>query len=251
MKINFRRVVLGAVVGAAMLFVSACGAEENGVSEENAVEFALDANAPVFLHINPPAVGDEIAIIHTSLGDMVFQFFPEVAPMAVENFLTHARNGFYDGIIFHRIIENFMIQGGDPLGTGTGGESIWGHDFQDEFSETARNVRGALSMANRGPATNSSQFFIVNNHSLPPHIIEELEWVLENFDELDMDEELYYVVHDYINHGGALHLDFVHTVFGQLIAGWDVLELLSNVETDAGDRPLEEVYIISITVTTF
>ena len=96
------------------------------------------------------------AIIKTNKGDMSFDLMPEVAPKAVENFVTHAKNGYYDGLIFHRVIKDFMIQGGDPTGTGMGGESIWGKNFEDEFSLDARNYYGALSMANAGPNTNGT-----------------------------------------------------------------------------------------------
>ena len=105
--------------------------------------------------------GDVIATIKTNFGSIRVKMLPEAAPKAVENFLTHARNGYYNGIIFHRVINDFMIQGGDPTGTGMGGESIWGDPFEDEFTPDARNFRGALSMANAGPGTNGSQFFIV------------------------------------------------------------------------------------------
>ena len=97
----------------------------------------------------------------TNKGNIKIKLFPEQAPKAVENFLTHAENGYYDGLIFHRVINDFMIQGGDPNGTGTGGESIWGQPFEDEFTMDLFNFRGALSMANAGPGTNGSQFFMI------------------------------------------------------------------------------------------
>ena len=101
------------------------------------------------------------ATIKTNHGEIVIQLFPEQAPKTVENFVGLAKKGYYDGVIFHRVINDFMIQGGDPTGTGMGGESIWGAPFEDEFSNELFNIRGALSMANAGPATNGSQFFIV------------------------------------------------------------------------------------------
>ena len=100
------------------------------------------------------------ATIKTNKGDMKFNLLSDAAPKAVENFVTHAKNGYYDGLIFHRVIKDFMIQGGDPTGTGCGGESIWGKPFEDEFSIDARNYYGSLSMANSGTNTNGSQFFI-------------------------------------------------------------------------------------------
>ena len=110
--------------------------------------------------LDMPQKGEEIAIMHTSMGDISIRFFPEAAPKAVENFKTHAKDGYYDGLTFHRVINDFMIQGGDPNGDGTGGDSIWGEPFEDEFSDTLFNIRGSLSMANSGPDTNGSQFFI-------------------------------------------------------------------------------------------
>ena len=108
-----------------------------------------------------PVAGDLVAIMHTNMGDISIRLFPEFAPLTVENFTTHAKNGYYNGLTFHRVMENFMIQGGDPKGTGAGGENIWGTEgFEDEFDKKLMNIRGSLAMANSGPATNGSQFFI-------------------------------------------------------------------------------------------
>jgi len=112
---------------------------------------------------NEPESGTPIVTLHTSMGDIKMMLFPQAAPKAVENFVTHCENGYYDNVTFHRVIEEFMIQGGDPLGNGTGGESIWDADFEDEFSDNLHNFRGALSMANAGYGTNGSQFFIVQH----------------------------------------------------------------------------------------
>ena len=106
------------------------------------------------------------ATIKTNHGEIVIQLFPEQAPKTVENFVGLAKKGYYDGVIFHRVINDFMIQGGDPTGTGMGGESIWGHPFEDEFSNKLFNVRGALSMANSGTNTNGSQILIVKNFQM-------------------------------------------------------------------------------------
>ena len=119
-------------------------------SEELAYGFQLEA----------PAKGEEIAIMHTSKGDIYLRLFKEQAPKTVENFITHAKNGYYDGLKFHRVIDDFMIQGGDPKGDGTGGESIWGGKFADEFHKKLLNLRGSVAMANSGANTNGSQFFI-------------------------------------------------------------------------------------------
>lgn len=107
-----------------------------------------------------PEAGDTVVIMHTNMGDISIRLFPEAAPKAVENFITHAKNGYYDGLTFHRVWDDFMIQGGDPEGDGTGGESCWGGKFEDEFNKKLLNIRGSLSMANSGVNTNGSQFFI-------------------------------------------------------------------------------------------
>ncbi len=113
-----------------------------------------------------PESGTPIVTLHTNMGDIKMMMFPQAAPKTVENFVTHCKNGYYNGVIFHRVIEDFMIQGGDPQGTGMGGESIWGSEFEDEFSDNLYNFRGAVSMANAGLGTNGSQFFIVQQDAV-------------------------------------------------------------------------------------
>lgn len=181
------------------------------------------------------------AVIKTNMGNMTFVLFPEVAPKAVENFTTHARNGYYDGIIFHRIIKDFMIQGGDPTGTGMGGESIWGKNFEDEFSLDARNYYGALSMANAGPRTNGSQFFIVQAKTCPPQMLSQMEGLKDN----GFPQEC---IDNYREVGGTPWLDFHHTVFGQIIDGTDVLENIASVKTGMQDKPINDVIIEGIDI---
>jgi peptidyl-prolyl cis-trans isomerase B (cyclophilin B) len=148
------------------------------------------------------------ATINTSAGSIVLELFDADAPKTVENFRTLADKGFYDGLIFHRVIQGFMLQGGCPQGTGTGGP---GYTFEDEFNAHPI-VRGTLAMANSGPNTNGSQFFIVTADECP--------W-----------------------------LDGKHTVFGQVTEGIDVVETIDGVATDGRDRPTEPVGIESVTVT--
>jgi cyclophilin family peptidyl-prolyl cis-trans isomerase len=142
------------------------------------------------------------ATLHTSEGAIELELYPDDAPKTVENFEKLARDGFYEGVIFHRVIPDFMIQGGDPTGTGTGGP---GYEFEDEFNEH-RVERGALAMANAGPNTNGSQFFIVTTEAAP--------W-----------------------------LDGKHTVFGRVSSGMDVVDRISEADRDANDRPLRPVSI--------
>ena len=149
--------------------------------------------------------------IETTQGSIAINLFDEQAPKTCENFTTHAKNGYYNGIIFHRVIEQFMIQGGDPTGTGRGGESIWGHPFEDECSpELKFDKPGLLAMANAGPGTNGSQFFIT---TVPT------PW---------------------------LHMR--HTIFGEVTGGMDVVHALEKVEKDPGDKPINDQKIISIQV---
>lgn len=152
---------------------------------------------------------DKIYIIETNQGSFEVALKPEIAPKAVENFIKLAEKGYYNGIIFHRIIKGFMIQGGDPTGTGRGGKSIWEQPFEDEFDAHVGFDRpGLLAMANSGPRTNGSQFFIT---TVPT------EW---------------------------LHMK--HTIFGEVTKGYDIVQKIEAVETDARDKPLATQKIIKI-----
>ena len=147
------------------------------------------------------------ATLHTNHGAIELELFADDAPKTVDNFVSLARDGFYDGVIFHRVIPDFMVQGGDPTGTGTGGP---GYEFEDEINDR-KVVRGALAMANSGPNTNGSQFFIVTAEACP--------W-----------------------------LDGKHTVFGQVTSGMDVVDRISQLPRDARDKPREDARIESITL---
>src|SRR5690554_542393 len=192
-----------------------------------------------------PENNEEIAIIKTNHGDIKLRLFPEVAPKAVENFTTHARDGYYDGISFHRIIKDFMIQGGDPDGTGRGGQSIWGRPFEDEFSMEYRNIKGALSMANAGPKTNGSQFFIVQKGDIENSIIDQMKQLGEGKGFPDD------VIQAYREHGGAYWLDGKHSVFGQVFEGIDVVDKIAHLPVGRNDLPKEPVMILTIDVTEY
>lgn len=153
------------------------------------------------------------AIFETSKGNIEIELRPDLAPKAVQNFVTHAKNGYYNNQIFHRIIKNFMIQGGDPTGTGMGGESIWDKPFEDEFAPNAVfDKAGILAMANKGPNTNGSQFFIT---TVPTY------W-----------------------------LNGRHTIFGYVKNGFDVIQKIEATPTNKyeGDKPFEDIKIISISI---
>ncbi|MBP5272510.1 MAG: peptidylprolyl isomerase [Clostridia bacterium] len=191
-----------------------------------------------------PAAGDTVATINTTMGSIKVKLFPEETPKTFENFTTHAKNGYYDGIIFHRVIKDFMIQGGDPDGTGRGGESIWGHSFEDEFHPELHNIRGALCMANAGPNTNGSQFFIVQCSDVDPRFLGQMEQLGA---EAGFGPE---VVENYRTLGGTPWLDFKHSVFGQVFEGMDVVDAIAAAPTGFQDKPVEDIKILSIDIET-
>ncbi|MDO5718429.1 MAG: peptidylprolyl isomerase [Tissierellia bacterium] len=195
--------------------------------------------------LDKPIKGDKIAIMKTTLGEIKIKLFPEAAPLAVENFEKLSEKGYYDGVIFHRVIPDFMIQGGDPTGTGRGGESIFGRPFDDEFDVNFRNYRGALSMANSGPDTNGSQFFIVQISDTPKDGIVQMR---EAGEKMGYPDE---VIENYENIGGAYWLDFRHTVFGQVYEGMDVVDSISAVNRDTMDKPVADISIESIEIREF
>ena len=212
--------------------------EEDGIFD--ALEgFGMVEKELHFPQVDIEAVDGPIATIKTNHGDMRIKLFPEHAPKTVANFIALSKDGYYDGVIFHRIIKDFMIQGGDPTGTGMGGESIYGESFEDEFSEELYNVRGALSMANAGPNTNGSQFFIVQNQHLP---YSKKEIARGGWPEP--------IAEIYAEQGGTPHLDRRHTVFGQLAdeASYEVLDAIAGVETGAMDKPVDDVVIETIEI---
>ena len=212
--------------------------EEDGIFD--ALEgFGMVEKELHFPQVDIEAVEGPIATIKTNHGDMRIKLFPDHAPKTVANFIALSKDGYYDGVIFHRIIKDFMIQGGDPTGTGMGGDSIYGESFEDEFSEELYNIRGALSMANAGPNTNGSQFFIVQNQHLP---YSKKEIARGGWPEP--------IAEIYAEQGGTPHLDRRHTVFGQLAdeASYEVLDAIAGVETGAMDKPVEDVVIQTIEI---
>jgi peptidylprolyl isomerase domain and WD repeat-containing protein 1 len=166
------------------------------------------------------------AIMHTTYGDIHIRLFPDAAPKAVENFVTHSRRGYYNNTIFHRVIRKFMIQGGDPLGDGTGGESIWGKEFEDEFSSLKHDKPYTVSMANAGPNTNGSQFFITT--------------------EKTVSQGLSFFMRTHANMAQPW-LDNKHTIFGRAVQGLDVIHRIENVKTYK-EKPVEDIKILNIDI---
>lgn len=179
-----------------------------------------------------------VVVMTTTVGEIQIKLFPEDAPKSVKNFIQLAEEGYYNGTIFHRVIKDFMIQGGDPSGTGMGGTSIYGKKFEDEFSSEVFNLRGALSMANAGPNTNGSQFFIVDATRVPGRMLKQMKGQVP-------DE----VITAYGEMGGTPWLDGKHTVFGHVMAGMDVVSKIANAKSDYADKPMEDIKIENITVT--
>lgn len=194
-----------------------------------------------------PKEGETVAeLVIKDYGSIFIHFFDEAAPKAVENFVTHAKEGYYNGLKFHRVINDFMIQGGDPQGTGTGGESIWGEEFEDEFSKEYYPFRGALCMANAGPNTNGSQFFIVQaDEVVAAQYLEQYKAQYGKDLVTKKAKKAYQTV------GGTPWLYNAHTVFGQMYAGYDVLDKIAAANVDANDMPVEDIIIEKIVISEY
>lgn len=206
---------------------------------------ALTNENAVFPQLSDKVAEDEAEVkITTTEGDITLKLFPKYAPLAVENFLTHAKDGYYNGLLFHRVINNFMIQSGDPKGDGTGGESIWkgkdkskdpGTGFENEYSPYLYNIRGSIAMANSGPNTNGSQFYINQNKE---------DWSSK----LSTNQFPAKIIEAY-KHGGSPTLDGGnYTVFGQVIDGMDVVDKIAATETDDKDKPKTDIKIEKIEI---
>ncbi|MBR6408385.1 MAG: peptidylprolyl isomerase [Clostridia bacterium] len=225
---------------------------ESSASEQQEASQPSDTVRPAgpssFKQFEAPQNGEEIVVMTTSMGVIKMRLFPEDAPKAVENFKGLISKGYYDGIIFHRVINEFMIQGGDPEGTGRGGESFFGENFDIELSDNLYNFRGALCMANTGmPKSNGSQFFIVQSHNAGADVFDRLQgygYPIEFYPQSVIDK--------YAEVGGYPSLDaniypegmmVGYTVFGQVFEGMDVVDAIAAVQTDEADKPLEDVVI--------
>ncbi len=284
------------------LCLSACGlrvAEPDGGStttttrttaaarEEDAVTAYPDEVAG--FQTEKPEKGEQIAILHTDKGDIYVRLFPEAAPKAVSNFIALAEEGYYNGLTFHYVHQNFIIQSGDPTATGTGGESATGEPFEDEFDTKLLNLYGALAMASDGEDDNGSQFYINQKNAdafgaretytpeyrestakamyesaLEQLTAEELadkygiagweDFITETYVYDWIPEEVWEA---YLKNGGNLHLDGAfrrsggHTVFGQVFEGMDVVEEIANAVTDSNYKPLVDICIKSVEITTY
>ena len=253
-----KRIMALALAAVAVIGMTGCGGTD---TENNANTTNVDNTT--IIQAQMPEDGEEIAVIKTSKGVVKMRFFPEEAPKAVENFKTLAKEGYYDGLTFHRVIEDFMVQTGDPKGDGTGGESCWGEDFETEVSEKLHFYRGAVAMANAGPDTNGSQFFIVQQKTVMEDALKAIEDAINNNDEevgVTLTDGNYYtlsqlypeeVMNYYREQGGSAHLEYVfgngYSIFGQVFEGLEAVDAIATVETGENDKPVEDIIIESIT----
>lgn len=210
---------------------------------------STDSDDKLGFQMEMPKVGEDIAVMKTSMGEMKIRLFPEEAPKAVENFTTLANEGYYDGLTFHRVIEGFCVQGGDPTGTGAGGESIYGAPFENETCSNLVNLTGSLAMANSGKDTNESQFYFNQGGTE--------DFIGWNYINSSMDSS---VVTDqykdlYNTYGGNPTLDEYYnktkvgyTVFGQIFEGLDVLNKIASVKVNSNDKPIDDVIIQSVRI---
>ncbi|MBP3597227.1 MAG: peptidylprolyl isomerase [Clostridia bacterium] len=222
--------------------------EENKVDEQkeqNKEEVDVqnyDFKSAAEKQMKMPEEGEQIAVMHVKdYGDIYMKFFPEIAPKAVENFVKHSKDGYYNGLTFHRIINEFMIQGGDPKGNGTGGESIWGSGFGTELDYSLVPYRGSLCMAMSSlPNSIGSQFFITQaNYN---------EMMGQTLKRYGYPEGL---LEQYKTYGGYLSLYLQYTVFGQVYQGMDIVDKIAGVQTDSNDKPNQDVIIESIEITNY
>jgi cyclophilin family peptidyl-prolyl cis-trans isomerase len=277
------------LITALLLTLAACGGSAADTKAAHVLDnqdplVPMDQLSPVKnsqklgYQLEEPAKGEEIAVMTMKTGEVIkIRFFPDEAPKAVYNFKLHAIQGYYDGLTFHRVMENFMIQGGSPDGTGTDGVSVWDQDFEDEFASNLVNIDGSLSMANRGPTTNGSQFFInCTNTPVQSSLWSQYEQAFEEFQEvykenkeyIDSNPSLKTLDMDKVNddykklyeaQGGNVHLDGAystngtgHTVFGQVFEGMDSVYALSQAETDPNnDKPLEDMVIEKVEIVVY
>lgn len=231
-------------------------------------------SAKLGYQLEKPARGDDVAVLTTSMGTVKMRLFSKAAPKAVENFEGLVRKGYYDGLTFHRVIKDFMIQTGDPTGTGTGGESIWKKPFEDEFNADLLNLRGAVSMANSGKNTNGSQFFI---NQVGPSAFsgwdkfdqayayyKQSKMTVGDFAEqygttwLNMDRVTDEYRALYEKNGGNPYLDGYynlsgngHTVFAQVYEGMDAVDKIAAVPVDSEGKPEKDVKIVKAEIGTY
>lgn len=231
-----------------MTVFSACNNQKDAVADNGNSNSATTGEKTTVKDVDQfamPEEGEEIALLKTNMGDIYIRFFEDQAPKAVENFKGLINKKYYDGITFHRVIKDFMIQGGDPTGTGMGGESIWGSAFEDEVNKGLHYYNGTLAMANSGANTNGSQFFIIQASNESGTITEET--LTSTFAQLEATgvstSYTDTTLKNYVKYGGTPWLEGQYSVFGQVIKGMDVVAKIANVDTNDSDKPEKDVVI--------
>ncbi len=265
---------LAAIIAAVALVASAtaCSGGKTA-SQQSASSSAASRIKQLGDQTAMPAAGEEIAVLTTSMGTVKIRLFPAEAPKTVENFIGLVREGYYDGLIFHRVMNNFMVQTGDPTGTGTGGTSIWNKKFEDEFNANLVNIRGAVAMANSGANTNGSQFFIDQAGKDSFQGWSQFEQAYSLYKQskmtatafaaqygaywLNMDKVTQAYRTLYEQYGGNPHLDGAysltgrgHTVFGQVFEGMDVVDQIAAAAVDSSDKPTTDIRIVKAEIIT-
>ncbi|MCU7358416.1 peptidylprolyl isomerase [Enterococcus dispar] len=236
-----KRILGVALLFSVALFIAGCNANTTSTTSSSTKKTTetsakVDVNKLDLPQLDPEIKANEDLVeLQTDKGNIKMKLFPDIAPKAVENFITHAKKGYYDGLTFHRVINDFMIQGGDPKGDGTGGESIWGEGFAAEPSNQLYHIRGALAMAqSQQPNSIGSQFYIVQNKDdMSDGLLK--GWVPDK-------------IIDAYKKGGYPSLDGSYTVFGQVIEGMDVVDKIAAVKTDTNDKPETPVKIKTIKI---
>lgn len=260
MKLNKLLLTFSAVTLAAI--ATGCTAGTDSAKNNDQTQNTTTTTEKVDVNkLNLPQLSNKVADnevsadIKTSLGTISVKLFPDIAPKAVENFMTHAREGYYDEVKFHRVMKDFMIQSGDPRGDGTGGESIWDSPFVPEISNQLYHINGALAMARSGnvtDATQGSQFYIVQNDKDATKQIDEVAKTAEAADQtpIDYPDKIKEAYKD----GGVPFLDSQYSVFGQVIKGMDVVQKIADLDVEAGasgekSSPTKDFRIESIKIT--
>ncbi|EOT43346.1 peptidylprolyl isomerase [Enterococcus dispar] len=236
-----KRILGVALLFSVALFIAGCNTNTTSTTSSSTKKTTetsakVDVNKLDLPQLDPEIKPNEDLVeLQTDKGNIKMKLFPDIAPKAVENFITHAKKGYYDGLTFHRVINDFMIQGGDPKGDGTGGESIWGEGFAAEPSNQLYHIRGALAMAqSQQPNSIGSQFYIVQNKDdMSDGLLK--GWVPDK-------------IIDAYKKGGYPSLDGSYTVFGQVIEGMDVVDKIAAVKTDTNDKPETPVKIKTIKI---
>lgn len=242
---KFLKRFLSAVLAASLLMVPFAGCSGGGEAPK-ALQYNADGTVVL------PEDGEEVAVITVKdYGKITIRFFAEEAPKTVENFIGLAKKGYYDNITVHRIVKDFMIQSGDPRGDGTGGQSLWGGKFEDEFSNNLYNYTGSVSMANAGVNTNGSQFFI--NEGTGTELTEDYYNQLIAYNKDSRKQGVTFFdqsVKDlYAKVGGNSLLDGIHTVFGQVIDGMDVVHAIASADIKTGtEAPAKDIIVESVKI---